>query len=74
MNVPTIPKDIVQKRLNDSLRESLDFIKRVDYSMLEDYGYCLSFLRQILQQKFDMDLEKVEELDEYSGQSRPAQD
>jgi hypothetical protein len=55
-DIPTIPKDIVKRRLENSLKESKDFINRAFPEMFKDYSYCLSFLRQILQQKFDMDL------------------
>ena len=70
----TIPKEVVQRRLNNSIKESLDLVKRVCPEFLEDYGYCLAFLRQILQHKFDMDLERYEDDPAYTGTRYPAQD
>lgn len=70
--IKTVPKDVIQRRLNNALKESLDLMKRLDYDNLERYVYQTGFLRQILEQKFDLDLTRTE--DEYSGKCYPAQD
>ena len=73
-NIVTVPKEVIQRRLNATLKESLDLVARMSPELLEDFGFCLAFVRQILQQKFDMDLIKYEEHDEYSRARYPAQD
>jgi hypothetical protein len=70
--IKTVPKDVIQRRLNNALKESLDLMTRLDYHHVKLHSYQIGFLRQILEQKFDMDLTRIE--DEYSRECYPAQD